>query len=144
MRGPVRGYAVAMRKVALALLLAGCSSDPWTGRYVGSTVTEARDCETGDPVTDAQDVALRLERDEAGLFVNGRCLLRLDELSATSARVVPTSCDVASPSGTPTHTEIVEGRAQRDGDELALEYSARVTAPGVCLTASSVFVGVRD
>jgi hypothetical protein len=127
------------------LLLAGCSGgDPWPGRYIGSTVTEGEDCDTGEPTSDAQDSTIRIERDAEGLFINGRCLLRLDELSNTSARVIPASCDVASPSGTPSHVEIVEGRAGLDGDELALEYSALVTQPGVCLTASSTFVGERE
>lgn len=133
-----------MRALVLFALLAGCSSDPWPGRYVGSTVTEGEDCDTGEPTSDAQDSTIRIERDAEGLFINGRCLLRLDELSDSSARVIPTSCDVASPSGTPSHVEIVEGRASLDGSELALEYSALVTQPGVCLTASSTFVGERE
>lgn len=135
-----------MRILLLALLpLAGCSSDPWPGRYVGSSVTASRECETGETAPDdVQDVAIVIERDSDGLFINGRCLIRLDELSSTSARIVATSCDFASPSGTPTHLDIVSGRADLDGSELSLEYSAQLTQPGVCLTASTTFVGERD
>lgn len=134
-----------MRAIAiLALLLAGCSSDPWPGRYVGTSMGEASDCDTGETFTSAQDITVNVERDGAGLFINGRCLIRLDELSDRSARVIPASCDIASADGTPTHIEIVSGRAELDGGELLLEYSGQVTSAGVCLTSLTSIVAYRD
>lgn len=136
-----------MRKPAISsalLLLVGCGGDPWVGHYEGTQMTEARTC-AGDPLDPtATDISVRIERDEDGLFINGRCLIRLDELTATSARVIATRCDAAAPDGTPLTLHVVSGRAERTGDELALEYSAEVTdTAGTCVTALTTFVGYR-
>lgn len=130
--------------VVAALLLAACSeSDPWVGRYEGASVTEGRDC-AGTPIEpDAREVTVRIQRDDIGLFVSGTCLIRLTELSDISARVDPTSCDTTLDNGTPARFDIVNGRAELDGDELALEYSASIETPEDCATATSMFVGTR-
>lgn len=129
------------------MALAGCAGstvDPWVGVYIGETSTEARDCDTGEPQTPEIDpTTVRLERDERGLFINGRCLLRLDELSDVSASVVPTRCDTSLGDGTPVRYEVLSGRARLSGDRLVLEWATDLTAPGVCFTASSRFEGYR-
>jgi hypothetical protein len=123
----------------------GCAAaDPWPGRYQGTSVSEARDCDTGEPYDNAQEITVTVERGtDGGLFVNGRCLIELEELSAMSARVDPTACDVASDDGTPLRVRVIEGRAGLVGDRLALEYSAETVGPGVCLTALVTFEGDR-
>lgn len=134
------------RLAPLLLLLAGCSgSDPWPGRYVGSTVTEERDCDTGEvfePI--AQDSTVRLERGDRGLFVAGRCPVFLDELSDSVVDVVPLDCDYALDDGTPISVRIVSGRGVLDGDELTLELSGQAETPSACVTSRSTFVGVRN
>lgn len=135
--------AMETRAILAAALLAGCA-DPWAGVYDGVTTTEARDCDTGEQLApDVRDGTVRVERDDRGLFISGRCLLRLDELSDASATVVPTECDTTLEDGTPVHYEIVNGRAERSGDQLALMWATDLTSPGVCLFGSSTFEGSR-
>jgi hypothetical protein len=131
------------RWVGIAVLLAGCSGDPWVGSYDGTSFTEGRSC-AGVPFDPASsDVTVSVQRDDTGLFVNGRCLIRLEELSDTEARVVPTTCDTTLDDGTPATVEIVNGRASLDGDEFALEYSSALETPEECATATTMFVGTR-
>lgn len=127
-------------------LLAGCGNgDPWVGAFEGTTVTEGRDCATGETFApDVQDTAVRIERGSRGLFVAGRCPIFLDELSATTVEIVPVTCDYALDDGTPVHVEIVSGRGGLDGDELALDYSAQLDSPDGCITARAEFIGRRQ
>jgi hypothetical protein len=127
-----------------AVTISACATpDPWPGTYEGETTTEARDCTSGAPYDDTQPQTVVIERGSAGLFISGRCLIELVELSERSARVEPISCDYALDDGAPVHVEIVEGRATLSGGHLALEYSSEVTSPGACLTALSMFSGDR-
>jgi hypothetical protein len=133
--------------LTVAVLVAGCSTDPWPGTYVGTTVTEGSTC-AGEPIEPAtRAITVRVERGIAGLFVSGTCLVTLHELSSTSARVRPSSCETVLESGDRVLVTIIEGHAARTGDRLVLEYSARVEdaagGPG-CIEALSTFEGTRD
>lgn len=133
-----------MRIALLALVLAGCASDPWPGRYEGTTTTEQRECTGAALPTDTQATTVGLERTRTGeLVLNGRCLVELREINSMTATFVPLSCDVALSDGTPARYDVVNGRAQLDGDRLELEYSAQVTTPDACITGLATFRGFR-
>lgn len=137
--------SVGMRRIAwVALALAGCA-DPWAGSYAGTEVSEARDCDTGErfgPFTN--DTTVTIERGGDGLFINGRCLFTLDELSDRSAVFRASECDTTLEDGTPVHYELVSGRAELEGDRLVLMYAADIMTPGGCLFSSATFSGFRE
>jgi hypothetical protein len=144
-RGP---WTVATsRALALGSVLAlGACSAPasWPGEYEGTVLWEDRDCDTGASVaTSEMVVPMRIERDDAGLFINGGCPVRLTELSSRSARLEPAQCEGELEGGVTALFRLADGQAELDGDELAVEYSAEFVAPDLCLSRRGVFVGER-
>jgi len=130
--------------VGLALLLGACAGDPWPGVYDGTVTTEGSTCDGALLDPDTKVIAVRVERGMAGLFINGTCLLTLQELSSTSARVRPTTCESVVGDELSRFT-VIEGRAQLAGSRLGLEYTVRVEslASSGCVEALATFEGTR-
>lgn len=123
--------------VLFALTLTACGSDPWVGRYEGSTVTDTVDCATGDTIDSGvvEISTLRIERGDAGLFFAARCPWRIRELSDTFAEFRMMSCETSLDDGTPLTLEIVSGTLDLRDRHLLGQYTARATIasdPPVC------------
>lgn len=138
-----------MRKpLILAVLVCGCG-DPaaaWVGRYEGTFISEAVDCATGDPLEPyTEAVAIEIVQTPAGelLIDSGECPIPLDLTGATSARIVPGTCDGTLSDGTPVRYERLNGRLDLDGDELSFSASVRTTVGGLCDSSMQTFVGTR-
>lgn len=130
----------------LALLVVGCARDPWDGTWDGTSVSDGRDCETGEPISapvvQSNSVTI-IRRSERGLAINGGCFFTLEELSDEQARFDATECDTTLDDGTPIHYRLITGRASLDGDELTIETDVDLRSPTVCLFATSTFIGTR-
>jgi hypothetical protein len=142
-----------MRRIAavlgLGIALASCSSDPrvpWIGRYRGELVTSSTDCTTGEVFAPAVNV-ITVEVVEVGddrIGINGGCLVQMDLLGRTGARVVSSSCNTTLEDGTPVTFETTSGAAMLDGDELSFDFSGRIVLPTACDYTRSDFVGYRQ